>query len=223
MGIAHRAVVGAALNHTAGLTHNAAGIRAAVQQVVGLVVGDNPLLQRGGVYLLQVQVVLRPGQVDSGAVHTGQNQAQIASGNAAGGALTADRAGGGTPDNLSSGAVAPGDAAHCALSLYRAGKDTVFQRAGVVPHNAAYNRAGAAGDHSPLDGEIAHGGSGLDIAEQSHGGAGAGEPQAGDGVSLSVEDPGNGGDGGEVHPGQVQVGGENRRFALGPGIQGTVF
>ena len=186
MGVAHRAAIDAALHHAAGIAHDATGIKAAVQQVVGFVVRRGLLLQDGSrIRVHQVHIGFLPGQIHSGAAFTFEQQPQIPARNAAGDILAADRTGDGTTGNLTGDAVVSGDAAHGGIPLNHAVKGTALQGSCVVAHDASHGGAGTPGGHRTLDGQVPYQPAGLDIAEQPQGGTGGGETQPGDGVSLA--------------------------------------
>ena len=70
--------------------------------------------------------------------------------------------------------------------------------------------------------EIPHSSGGLYVPEQAPHIAAAGDRQAGDGVALSLKGAAEGGNGGKIHAGQINVRLQIDRLPLGPAVQGTV-
>ena len=223
MGIAHGAAVDAALDGAAGIARHAAGVGVAVQQGVGLLPLIAGELAQAAADVFQVRGGIMLDGVHLGIVFAFQQQAVISTRNAAGAVHTLYGAGGGTPGDLAGFIIPPGNTAHGCVSLYGAAERTVPDGAGVDAGNAANRGTAAARVHQAGDVKILDHGAGLDITKQAQVGAAGLYLEAGDGVTVSQERAAEGGDGSEIHCGQVDVGGQTEGLALGPGVQGAVF
>ena len=223
MGIAHGAAVDAALDGAAGIARHAAGVGVAVQQGVALLPLIAGELAQAAADVFQVRGGIMLDGVHLGIVFAFQQEAQVPPGDAAGGVQPLHGAGSGAAGNFSRLVVPAHDAAHGLVALDDAPEGAALDSARVDACDAAHKGAAAVGGHSAGDMEIPHHRALLDIAEQAHPGAAGVDAQAGDGVSVPQEGAAEGGDGGEVHGGQVDVRRQADGLALGPGVQRAVL
>ena len=103
------------------------------------------------------------------------------------------------------GFVRTGNAADVVLAADRPGEVAARDGAHVGADDGADLRERAGGVHRAADVEILHRAAGLDVAEQAHVRAVAGERQAADGVSLTVERAAEGRDRSEISLGEIDI------------------
>ena len=211
MGIAHVAGVGAALDDPAGEARHAANVRTdgGVLYVVGLFQVQS-LPVHGAFYL---------GDVDAAGVFTLNQAAKVLPRDAARIVLAGEGAGEGAVDDLSALLIDSRNAAYAVLARNRPGKGAVGHGAAVAAHNAPQNVLPAGGIDGSRDGQIFHAAPGLDVAKQAAGVPASGDGQSGDGVSLPVKGPAEGGNGGKAASAYVHVAVQHHRFSLGPAVQ----
>ena len=152
-----------------------------------------------------------------------QQEAQVSPDDAAGAVQALNGAGGGAAGNFSRLVVPARDAPHGFVTLDNAPEGAVSDGACVDAGDAAYKGAAAIGGHSAGYMEVLHHRIFLDIAEQAQLGAAGLDSQAGDRMPVTQEGAAEGGDGGEVHGGQVDVRRQTDGLALRPGVQRTAF
>ena len=92
----------------------------------------------------------------------------------------------------------------------------------VFPGQAAQGVLAVGGGKAARDVQIPHDSGGLYVAEQALHIAAVREGQPGNGMPMPLKGPAKGGDGGEVHAGQVDVTLQINSLSLGPAVQRTV-
>ena len=161
--------------------------------------------------------------VHPGGILAFEQKTEIPPGDAAGGVQPLNGAGGGAACNFSRLAVPARDAAHGLVALYSAPERAVPDGTGIDAGDTAYSGAAAVRNHGAGDMEVLHHRARLNVAEQAQLGAAGIDSQAGDSVSVPQEGAAEGGNGGKARTSQVDVCGQAKGLALGPGVQRAVF
>ena len=192
VGIAHAALVGAALDGAGGVTGDAANVGVSTR-FGGLLVFKEAVygaLQIGGGDLAFAYL-----GVDGGGIGTAPDGTVVLPHNAAGSGGGVHHAHGGAVGDNAAIAVIAGDQTHGIRAGDGAGEGAAGDGAVVLAHHAAHAALRPGGRDLALHGQAADGGSGGDAAEKAAAGGTVGEGDAGDAVPLPVEGAEEDGDG----------------------------
>ena len=210
---ADRAPVRAADDDAGGEAHDAADVGGGVGSLalILVLVGEADLVERLNGDVLGVHVhACRVGAVGNGAEVLADRTADIV--------VTCDEALGLAVVDHARGFVRAGDAADVVLAADRAGEVAAGDGTHVGADDGADLRERAGGVHRAADIQILHGAAGLDVAEQAHVRAVAGERQAADGVALTVERAAERRDRGKFGVGEIDVVLQKNGLVAGVGV-----